>query len=177
MNEEKAIFGGGCFWCTEALFLNLRGVNSVTSGYTGGTVPNPTYEQVCEGTTGHVEAIQISFDPTIINYETLVEVFLLTHDPTTPNRQGHDVGTQYRSAIFYTSEEQQALATKVIAMVTAQRVYPAAIVTEVTASTTFFPAEAYHQRYYESHEDQPYCQAVISPKLAKFRKQFSELLK
>lgn len=177
MNQQTATFGGGCFWCTEALFLGLKGVESVTSGYTGGTTNNPTYEQVCEGTTGHVEAIQITYDPAVISYERLVEVFLLTHDPTTPNRQGHDVGTQYRSAIFFHDDEQRVVAEKVIAMMSAQHIYDQAIVTEVTPASTFFPAESYHQRYYESHSDQPYCQAVISPKLAKFRQRFSELLK
>jgi peptide-methionine (S)-S-oxide reductase len=139
MNQQTATFGGGCFWCTEALFLGLKGVASVTSGYTGGTTNNPTYEQVCEGTTGHVEAIQITFDPAIISYERLVEVFLLTHDPTTPNRQGHDIGTQYRSAIFFHDDEQRVVAEKVIAMVTAQHIYDQAIVTEITPSPSPSP--------------------------------------
>lgn len=176
MEQKLAIFGGGCFWCTEAIFQSLKGVVKVQSGYTGGTAPNPTYEQVCTGTTGHAEAIAITFDPEIIPYERLVEVFFYTHDPTTPNRQGNDVGTQYRSSIFYQDEKQRQVAERVRDTITAQKVYDGAIVTEITKATTFYPAESYHQRYFQEHSDQPYCQFVINPKLAKFRKQFANLL-
>jgi peptide-methionine (S)-S-oxide reductase len=177
MKEEQAIFAGGCFWCTEAMFRELRGVLQVESGYTGGTIPNPTYEQVCEGTTGHAEAIRITFDPTQITFETLVELFFLSHDPTTPNRQGHDIGTQYRSAIFFASPEQQATAEHVRQQLTAQHTFASPIVTEISPLLTFYPAESYHQRYFEQHGDQPYCSVVISPKLSAFRAKFSDLLR
>lgn len=175
MKSELAIFGGGCFWCTEAMFRGLRGVLQVESGYTGGTTAHPTYEQVCAGTTGHAEAIRITFDADRISYPQLVELFFLSHDPTTLNQQGHDIGTQYRSAIFYTSNEQRDNATAVMQRLTVQHVFPSAIVTIITPASEFYPAESYHQRYFETHRDQPYCQVIISPKLASFRKQFSEL--
>jgi peptide-methionine (S)-S-oxide reductase len=174
--QETATLAGGCFWCLEAVFEQLRGVSRVQSGYTGGTVPNPTYQQVCTGTTGHAEAVQITFDPREISYRELLDVFFAIHDPTTPNRQGPDVGTQYRSAIFYHSPEQRATAEEVIRELEAARVFDAPIVTEVVALTTFYPAEEYHREYFRRHPDQPYCQVVIAPKVAKFRQKFAARL-
>jgi peptide-methionine (S)-S-oxide reductase len=173
----KATFAGGCFWCTEAVYAELKGVKSVTSGYIGGQVPNPTYKQICTGMTGHAEAIEIEYDPQVVSFEKLLEVFFATHDPTTLNRQGADVGTQYRSGIFFHDAEQQRIAREVITKLDAARVFPGRIVTEVTAASTFYPAEDYHQDYFANNPFQPYCQAVAAPKVAKVRKVFKELVK
>jgi len=174
---ETATLAGGCFWCTEAVFDELEGVLEVVPGYAGGHVPNPTYEQVCTGTTGHAEAVQITFDPDRISYRELLEVFFSVHDPTTLNRQGPDVGHQYRSAIFTHSPEQDQVARRVIAELERQRVWPDPIVTEVVPFTNFYPAEDYHRDYYRRHPDQAYCAAVIAPKLEKFRKRHAARLK
>jgi peptide-methionine (S)-S-oxide reductase len=176
-NEQVAIFGGGCFWCLEAVFDRLRGVTSVESGYTGGQVDNPTYQQVCDGDTGHVEVIRVAFDPAEITYRDLLEVFFEVHDPTTLNRQGNDAGTQYRSVIFYTSDEQKAEAEKVIAELSAAKKYPEPIVTAVEPAAKFYEAEGYHQEYYENNRTQPYCMFVISPKVKKFEKVFGEKMR
>ena len=174
--RELATFGAGCFWCVEAVFRELNGVEKVTSGYAGGTVPNPTYEQVCAGTTGHAEAIQLVFDPAVIGYEELLAIFWKTHDPTTLNRQGGDVGTQYRSAIFYHSEEQRQAAEKSKAALAAAGYYKSPIVTQIAATASFYPAEPYHQDYYLNNPAQPYCRVVIAPKMEKFRQQFGSKL-
>ncbi len=174
---ETATLAGGCFWCLEAVYELIRGVEKVESGYTGGEVPNPTYEQVCSGTTGHAEAVQITFDPTVVSYRDLLEVFFTIHDPTQLNRQGPDVGTQYRSAIFYHSAEQRETAEAVIRELEAQAIWDAPIVTELEPLTEFYPAEAYHQEYYRRNPRQPYCMAIIAPKVAKARKQFLDRLK
>ncbi|NTW02009.1 MAG: peptide-methionine (S)-S-oxide reductase MsrA [Oscillochloris sp.] len=170
---ERATLGGGCFWCLEAVFDELAGVAEVVSGYTGGYVENPSYKQVCSGTTGHAEVIQISFEPALISFREILEVFFSTHDPTTLNRQGADVGPQYRSVIFYHSEEQRLTATQLIADLDAAHVWQSPIVTEVTAATIFYPAEDYHQEYFANNSRQPYCQFVVAPKVAKFRKQYA----
>ena len=172
----QATFAGGCFWCTEAVYERINGVRSVTSGYIGGEVPNPTYKDVCTGLTGHAEAVEIAYDPAVVSYGKLLEVFFATHDPTTLNRQGADVGTQYRSGIFYHDDEQKRIAEDVIRRLDAARVFPGKIVTEVTKATTFYPAEAYHQDYFANNPRQPYCQAVVAPKVDKVRKVFKELL-
>jgi peptide-methionine (S)-S-oxide reductase len=178
MNEtEIATLAGGCFWCLEAVFKDLRGVEKVESGYTGGSTPDPSYEQVCTGTTGHAEAVQIVFDPSVISYEELLDVFFTIHDPTTLNRQGADIGTQYRSAIFYHTPEQRALAEQTIQRLNAAGIWVSPIVTEVVPFTKFYPAEQYHQEYYARNPDQPYCRAVIAPKVAKFRQQHLAKLK
>ncbi|RCS52925.1 peptide-methionine (S)-S-oxide reductase [Bremerella cremea] len=174
---QTATFGGGCFWCTEAVFSELRGVESVTSGYAGGHVANPTYEQVCTKTTGHAEVIQITFDPDQISYEDLLEIFFQTHDPTTKDRQGNDVGPQYRSAIFYHSQAQKEAADAFIAKLNDNGVFPAQIVTEVTEINNYYPAENYHQEYLANNPGNPYCAMVVRPKVDKFRKQFGEKLK
>ncbi|HEX9503194.1 MAG TPA: peptide-methionine (S)-S-oxide reductase MsrA [Patescibacteria group bacterium] len=174
---QTAIFGGGCFWCTEAIFLRLKGVESVDSGYAGGHVTNPTYEQVSMGNTGHAEAIQIEFDPSIVKYADLLNVFMATHDPTTLNRQGNDVGEQYRSAIFYTTDQQRDEANAFIKQLENDGVYDDPIVTEVKPLDKFWPAESYHRRYYDQNQNKPYCQLVISPKIAKLRAKFAPLLK
>ncbi len=174
---ELATLGGGCFWCLEAVYVDLRGVQKVVSGYAGGHVPNPTYRAVCGGSTGHAEVVQITFDPNVVSYREILQVFFTIHDPTTLNRQGADVGTQYRSAIFFHDREQQETAQSVIAEVTQAGIWPNSIVTEVTALDIFYPAEDYHQDYYANNAMQPYCQVVIAPKVAKFRKQFLEQLK
>lgn len=174
---EMATLGGGCFWCLEAVFVELRGVNAVVSGYAGGSVPNPTYRAVCNGTTGHAEVVQVTFDPGVISYREILQVFFATHDPTTLNRQGADVGTQYRSAIYFHSAEQQKTAETMIVELDGADIWPNPIVTEVTALDVFYPAEDYHQDYYKDNSQQPYCQVVITPKLAKFRKSFKEQLK
>jgi peptide-methionine (S)-S-oxide reductase len=176
-NLAKATFAGGCFWCTEAVYAELKGVKSVTSGYIGGQVENPTYEQVCTGRTGHAEAIEIEYDPQVVSYEKLLEVFFATHDPTTKNRQGADVGTQYRSGVFYHDAGQKRIAEEVIAKLDAAKVFPAKIVTEVMPASTFYPAEKYHQDYFANNPFQPYCQAVAAPKVAKVRKVFKELVR
>ncbi len=173
----KATFAGGCFWCTEAVYAQLKGVKGVTSGYIGGRVPNPNYKQVCTGLTGHAEAIEIEYDPRAVSFEKLLEVFFATHDPTTLNRQGADVGTQYRSGIFCHDLEQQRIARDVIQRLDAARVFPGKIVTEVTEASTFYPAEDYHQDYFANNPFQPYCQAVAAPKVDKVRKVFKELVK
>jgi peptide-methionine (S)-S-oxide reductase len=174
---ETAVFGGGCFWCTEAIFTRLRGVESVESGYTGGHVDKPSYEQVSMGNTGHVEAIKIQFDPSQIKYSDLLNVFMATHDPTTLNRQGNDVGEQYRSAIFYASAEQKQQAEEFITQLEKDKVFEDPIVTEVSILDKFWPAESYHQRYYELNQDKTYCSFVISPKIVKLRAKFAPLLR
>jgi peptide-methionine (S)-S-oxide reductase len=175
--SELATFAGGCFWCMEAVFEQVRGIERVISGYTGGTVPHPTYRQVCDGGTGHAEAIQLAFDPEAISYRELLELFFAFHDPTTPNRQGPDIGTQYRSAIFFHTPEQQRVAQEVIAELTAERVFDEPIVTEVAPLREFYPAEDYHQQYFRQNPFQPYCQAMIAPKVAKLRARYRERLK
>jgi len=174
---ETAIFAGGCFWCTEAFFTDLEGVEKVVSGYIGGKTENPTYKEVCEGYSGHAEAIQITFDPEKISYEDLLEIHFATHDPTTLNRQGADVGTQYRSEIFYTSDAQKASAENFIKLLTDQKIFEKKIVTKISSATKFYPAEDYHQDYYALNPNQPYCQAVIAPKLAKLKKNYKSKLK
>jgi methionine-S-sulfoxide reductase len=173
---ETATFASGCFWCSEAVFQQLRGVKSVVSGYSGGLAPNPTYEQVCSGTTGYAEAIQVSFDPSVIPYTDLLQVFWQTHDPTTLNRQGNDVGTQYRSAVFYHNDQQRKEAEEYKQQLDASKTFSGPIVTEITQYTNFIPAETYHQDYYQQNPNQGYCQYVIRPKVEKFRKQFANLL-
>ena len=179
MNEqtgtEVAILGGGCFWCLEAVYLEVRGVTRVESGYMGGQVQNPTYEQVCTGQTGHAEVVRLEFDPSVISYRDILEIFFTIHDPTTPDRQGNDVGTQYRSVIFFTSPEQEATARKVMAEMAA--VWDAPIVTQIVAQETWYKAEEYHQNYFAQHPLQGYCAFVVAPKVQKFRKTFAERLK
>jgi peptide-methionine (S)-S-oxide reductase len=172
---EVAILGGGCFWCLEAVYLEARGVTRVESGYMGGDKPDPTYEQVCAGTTGHAEVVRLEFDPAVISYRDILEVFFTIHDPTTLNRQGNDVGTQYRSVIFFTSPEQEATARKVMAEMAG--VWDAPIVTQIEPARTWYKAEAYHQDYYSQHPLQGYCAFVVAPKVAKFRKMFADRLK
>lgn len=174
--KEVATLAGGCFWCLEAIYDQLRGVVDVVSGYAGGHVPNPTYEHVCTGKTGHAEVVQITFDASI-TFRQILEVFFTVHDPTTLNRQGGDVGTQYRSGVFYHSPEQKATAEKVIAELNAAKVWPDPIVTQVTPFEAFYPAEDYHQEYFAHHPDRSYCQIVIAPKVAKFRKHYLDALK
>jgi peptide-methionine (S)-S-oxide reductase len=175
--SEVATLAGGCFWCLEAIFDDLKGVNDVVSGYSGGQTPNPSYEQVCTGRTGHAESVQVTFDPAVISFRELLEVFFTIHDPTTLNRQGADVGTQYRSAIFYHTPEQKAAAEEVIARLTTIKVWDRQIVTEITPFAAFYPAEDYHQEYFARNPRQPYCQVVIAPKVAKFRKHYLEKLR
>ena len=175
--KEVATLAGGCFWCLEAVYNELRGVEKVVSGYAGGHVPNPTYEEVCTGRTGHAEVVQITFDPQVISYKELLDVFFTIHDPTTLNRQGADVGTQYRSAIFHHSPEQKAAAEKAIADITAAKIWNGPLVTEVNELTKFYAAEAYHQNYFVRNPTQGYCRMVIEPKVIKFRKQFLPKLK
>ena len=175
--REIATLAGGCFWCLEAVYLELRGVVGVQSGYAGGHVPNPSYELVCTGTTGHAEVVQVTFDPDEISYRDLLDVFFTIHDPTTLNRQGNDVGTQYRPAIFYHSAEQKADAEQAIAELLAEKVWDDPIVTEVLPLQEFYPAEEYHRDYFRLHPDQAYCRAVIAPKVAKARKAYFEKLK
>ena len=175
--KEIATLAGGCFWCLEAVFDDLRGVESVESGYMGGKTANPSYEDVCSGETGHAEVAQLSFDPKQVSFKEILEVFFVIHDPTTLNRQGNDVGTQYRSAIFYHSAEQKAAAEQVIANMSAARVYEDPIVTEVVPASKFYVAEDYHQEYFRRNPAQPYCAFVVRPKVAKFRKHFLEKLK
>ncbi|MDQ3009588.1 MAG: peptide-methionine (S)-S-oxide reductase MsrA [Acidobacteriota bacterium] len=175
--KEVAVLAGGCFWCLETVFDDLRGVEEAVSGYSGGHVAKPTYEQVVTGTTGHAEVVQIKFDPQVISYKELLEVFFTIHDPTTLNRQGPDSGTQYRSAIYYQSPEQKAVAEKVIAGLTAEKIWKNSIVTEVAKFDAFYPAEISHQEYYKRNPDQAYCRQVIEPKVIKFRKQFLSKLK
>jgi peptide-methionine (S)-S-oxide reductase len=174
---EVATLAGGCFWCLEAVFEQLQGVLAVESGYSGGATHSPAYHDVCEGDTGHAEVVQVTFDPGVITYRDILDVFFATHDPTTLNRQGNDVGTQYRSAIFYHSPEQKRAAEEKIAQLASERVFDAPIVTEVAPMTKFYQAETYHQGYFRANPAQPYCQFVVAPKLAKFRKKFAERLK
>jgi peptide-methionine (S)-S-oxide reductase len=175
--QETATIAGGCFWCLEAVYDLLKGVDEVTSGYAGGTTVNPSYEQVCSGRTGHAEAVQIKFDPSVISFKDLLDVFFTVHDPTTLNRQGYDVGTQYRSAIFYSSPEQKATAEQVIKELTDQKLWDDPIVTQVEPLEVFYPAEDYHQEYFERNPNQPYCRAVVAPKVAKARSHFIAQLK
>ncbi len=175
--HEIATLAGGCFWCLEAAFQDLKGVETVESGYSGGSVPHPSYEEVCTGTTGHAEVVQITFDPQVVTFRDLLHVFFTIHDPTTLNRQGGDVGTQYRSAIFYHSPEQQAEAQRVIAELQAEQVWDDPIVTELTPFEYFYPAEEYHRDYFRRNPNQGYCRAVIAPKVAKVRKLYLDKLK
>ena len=175
--SEQATLAGGCFWCLEAVYDQLRGVEKVESGYAGGRRPNPTYEQVCTGTTGHAEVVQITYDPQQITYQDLLDIFFTIHDPTTLNRQGNDVGTQYRSAIFYHNDEQKKAAEETISELNEKKTWDAPIVTEVKPLDVFFPAEDYHRDYFERNPNQGYCSIVIAPKVAKARKQFLDKLK
>ncbi len=181
MNQDNsiqtAVFGGGCFWCTETLFERLKGVISVKSGYAGGEGPHPTYEQVSSGQSGHAEVIEIKYNPAEVSYETLLDVFFATHDPTTLNRQGMDFGSQYRSIVLYASPEQKQTAENYIQKLTADKVFEKPIVTEIKPLDKFYEAEAYHQQYYRNNPNKPYCMVVISPKVAKLRKKFAHLLK
>jgi peptide-methionine (S)-S-oxide reductase len=174
---EKATLAAGCFWCVEAVFQDLKGVHKVVSGYSGGTVESPSYQQVCTGNTGHAEAVQITYDPEIISFEDLLYVFWRTHDPTTLNRQGPDVGTQYRSAIFYHGQEQKAIAERSRQETEASGLWPDPIVTEIVPFRNFYPAEDYHQNYFLENPNQPYCRMIIDPKVRKFRKEFQHKLK
>jgi peptide-methionine (S)-S-oxide reductase len=176
-NREVATLAGGCFWCLEAVYDDLKGVTDVVSGYMGGSVPRPSYEAVCTGRTGHAEVVQVTFDPSVITFGDLLDVFFTIHDPTTLNRQGNDVGTQYRSAVFYHSPDQKAVAEAKIAELNTQKLWDNPIVTEVTAASTFYAAEDYHQEYFANNPRQPYCVYVVGPKVAKFRKQHMERLK
>ena len=174
---EVTTLGGGCFWCLEAVYQELRGVEKVESGYSGGDVPNPTYRQVCSETTGHAEVVQVTFDPDEVSYRDILEVYFTIHDPTTLNRQGADVGTQYRSVIFYHTEEQKRTAEEVISEIESEGIWNSPIVTEVVPLDEFYVAEDYHQNYFRNNGFQPYCQVIIAPKVAKFRKQHLERLK
>lgn len=176
-NAEVATLAGGCFWCLEAVYDELKGVISVESGYAGGLVPNPTYKQVCSGNTGHAEVVQVTFDPTVVSFRDLLNIFFTIHDPTTLNRQGYDVGTQYRSAVFYHNQTQKEITEQVVADLTKSRVWDNPIVTEIVPFETFYKAEDYHQEYYVNNTNQPYCRAVITPKVAKFRQKFLAELK
>ena len=175
--KEVATLAGGCFWCIEAVFSIVKGVDKVVPGYSGGSVPNPTYDQVSTGTTGHAEAAQITFDPSVISFKEILEIFFATHDPTTLNRQGPDVGTQYRSVIFYHNEEQKVTAEKVIEELNAEGIWDTPIVTQLAPFKTFYLAETYHKDYYKRHPNQPYCQQVITPKLVKLQQRFLSKLK
>lgn len=174
---ETATLAGGCFWCMEVVFLEVDGVENIVSGYTGGTTVNPTYEQVSTGETGHVEAVQVTFDPVRISYREILQIFFSVHDPTTLNRQGADSGTQYRSTIFYHNEQQKSVAEDIIRELNKARLWKKAIVTQIAPLDKFYPAEDYHQKYFSRNPEQPYCQVVISPKVNKFRKQWSKRLK
>ncbi len=176
-NKDVATLGGGCFWCIEAVFQHVRGVTTAESGYMGGKHPNPSYEAVCTGATGHAEVVQVTFDPAVVTYRDVLQIFFAVHDPTTLNRQGNDVGTQYRSVIFYHSPEQAATAKQLIVALTADNVFSSPIVTEVSPAQPFYPAEDYHQEYFMRNPNQPYCAYLIAPKLAKFRQQFTAKLK
>ena len=177
METQRATLGGGCFWCLEAVYELLEGVEHVESGYAGGDHPHPTYQQVCAGVTGHAEVVQVTFDPGVVTYREILEVFFATHDPTTLNRQGPDVGTQYRSVILYHSEEQRSTAEALVAELESEGIFPGPIVTEIAPLTEFHPAEAYHQEYYRTNPDQPYCTFIIDPKVAKFREKYAARLK
>jgi peptide-methionine (S)-S-oxide reductase len=175
--QEVATLGGGCFWCTEAVFSELKGVEKVESGYAGGTVPNPSYEQVCTGRTGHAEVVQITYDPKVISFKELLEVFFTLHDPTTLNRQGADVGTQYRSIVLYHENQQRTIAEQVIKQMESSRVWNRPFVTQVKPFDAFYKAEDYHQQYFKQNRREGYCQLVIAPKVAKLRKEYHEKLK
>lgn len=177
LNLEVATFAGGCFWCTEAVFLRLNGVKSVVSGYTGGKTLNPTYKDICTGETGHAEAIRITFDPRLLTFGELLEVFFATHDPTTINRQGNDVGTQYRSEIFYHNEAQRELAEAYIGLLTDENTFGKKIVTRLSPATVFYPAEDYHQNFYDRNPEQPYCNFAIPPKIEKLEAKFADKIK
>jgi len=177
MNKQVAVLGGGCFWCLEAVFLDLDGVLAVESGYAGGNTRDPTYEEVCSGETGHAEVVRVEFDADQISFHDLLGVFFSTHDPTTLNRQGNDIGTQYRSVIYYVDEAQRAEAASMIDALTAKRVFDRPVVTELSALPDYYAAEDYHQRFFERNPFQGYCMAVVGPKVAKFRKQFASRLK
>ena len=177
MKKEIAILANGCFWCTEAVFQRLEGVQSVLSGYTGGQIKNPAYREVCRGITGHAEGLKIEFDPEVISFEQLLEVFFATHDPTTLNRQGNDIGTQYRSAVFFHDSEQQRQAESYKDQLDNSGVYPDPIVTEITKATTFYVAEDHHQNYFNDHGHQPYCRVIIQPKVETFRQSYGDKLK
>lgn len=176
-SAEIATLAGGCFWCLEAVYDKLKGVQAVESGYAGGKTANPTYQQVCNGTTGHAEVVQVTFNPQVVSFKDLLDVFFTIHDPTTLNRQGNDEGTQYRSAIFYHTPEQKATAEQVIAKLNAEHLWNAPIVTEVAPFEKFYVAEDYHQEYFEHNGNQPYCRVVVAPKVAKFRKHYMDKLK
>ncbi|MCA9744068.1 MAG: peptide-methionine (S)-S-oxide reductase MsrA [Deferribacteres bacterium] len=176
MKTEKATLGGGCFWCIEAVFQKLKGVQSVVSGYAGGKIPNPSYERVCSGATGHAEVVQITFDPAVISYADVLYVFWRLHDPTTLNRQGADVGTQYRSVIFYHDEQQKEIAKRSKAETESAGLYPDAIVTEISPLPEFYAAEGYHQNYYRNNPNQPYCRFVVDPKIQKLQREFKDKL-
>ncbi|HXK60887.1 MAG TPA: peptide-methionine (S)-S-oxide reductase MsrA [Acidobacteriota bacterium] len=176
-SEEVITLAGGCFWCVEAIFDDLKGVKQVESGYSGGHVPNPTYEQVCSGRTGHAEVIEVTFDPQVISLEDILRIFFTVHDPTTLNRQGPDVGTQYRSAIFYRNEEQKRVAQEVMQEVEASKIWDDPLVTQLEPFQAFYRAEDYHQEYYASNPNQPYCRVIIAPKVAKFREKYRSWLK
>lgn len=177
MSSAKATLGGGCFWCLEAVYQELVGITEIVSGYAGGDLPNPTYRQVSSGTSGHAEVVQLTYDPGQISYRQILQVFFTIHDPTTRNRQGADVGPQYRSIILYHDQEQREIAEEVISEIEAEDLYPAPVVTEIAPLKAFYPAEEYHQNYYRDNPEQAYCQFVIVPKLAKFRKQYLDKLK
>jgi peptide-methionine (S)-S-oxide reductase len=177
MAQEIATLGGGCFWCLEAVYREAEGVTSVVSGYMGGASPNPSYKEVCSGRSGHVEVVQVAFDPAIVSYRDILGIFFAMHDPTTLNRQGNDAGTQYRSVIFYHSPEQKATAEEVVRELTAEKVFDNPIVTAIEPAPEFYPAEDYHQQYFENNPYQPYCAFVVAPKVQKFRKKFAQRLK
>lgn len=175
-NLQKTTLGGGCFWCVEAVYKELRGIHQIISGYAGGDLPNPTYQQICTGQTGHAEVIQLTFDADVISFQEILEIFWATHDPTTLNRQGNDVGTQYRSVIFYHDDEQKRIAAEAKATTDASNLWPNPIVTEISPLPTFYPAETYHQDYFANNPYQPYCMVVINPKISKVRRKFKEKL-
>jgi len=174
---KKATLGGGCFWCTEAVYRELKGVVDVVPGFSGGNIKNPAYREVCTGRTGHAEVVQITYDPEVISFKEILEVFFMTHDPTTLNRQGNDVGTQYRSAVFYHDREQKETAEEVVSNFEKEKVFENPVVTEITPFEVFYKAEDYHKNYFERNKDQPYCQFVVAPKVKKFKKIFKEKLK
>lgn len=174
-NLEHITFGGGCFWCVEGVFSLVKGIESVTSGYAGGTKPNPTYEEVCTGTTGHAEVVQLAYDPKVISYDQLMDIFFFLHDPTQLNRQGNDIGTQYRSVIFYQNQKEKEMAETALKTSEASGRWSGKYVTEISPLEKFYPAEQYHQGYYKANPTQPYCSAVVGPKIAKFKKHYSEL--
>ena len=174
MSQEITTLAGGCFWCLEAVYDEVQGVTSVESGYMGGSLPNPNYKQVCGGDTGHAEVVQVTFDPAVISFRDLLEIFFVIHDPTTLNRQGNDMGTQYRSAIFYHSEEQKNTAQAIVKELTDQHAFPSPIVTQIVPAEKFYIAEGYHQEYFRNNSTQPYCSFVVAPKLRKFRDKFTE---